>query len=602
MKKAINLFIVALTTLCLGSCAKNFETLNTDPNQFVKASPEALIQIAVKRTGDLIGSSGLNSGININTWEIANFAEAGARYTANDQNIWQNSYVSILQNLVQVEKDYGADSTFINRVQIAKIWKAYVYSILVGYYGPIPIAEANNQNNLNVVNFESEDTVYTKILGMLKEAGSKINDTKTKDKLSYDVVYGNTANPLLSWKKFANTLRLRIALRCRKNLGGVADAAIQELMANETNLIGSEAETAKVPYENVFGNENPYYKTYIRAAFTGNFPRMTDMMLMYLKSYKDPRMYTYFDTVKLVNRYRVTDTVTSTADDSLRVITYPIPHYGLVKSNTKLPGWGATLAGGIDPQGQINTGGLNGASAYSMVSLNILNNPVRPIIILSFAEAQFLKAQAAILSLGGAQNAETYYNSGIDANFAFWGISTTLRDAYKAGNGIKFGTTGVGLWNYLHIVNANIPAGDINKIYFQSWLNYYPDQPFDAWCLQRQTRVLNLSPHTNPGFPSLLYQDIPDRGVYSVTVSTQNPTGYAGALNLLGATGYADETSNPYIPLKFEAPYKVPDFNAIPAFYDLSGMNKWYGSTIQSVRAAGLAVGFTVIITKTYKP
>jgi hypothetical protein len=49
-------------------------------------------------------------------------------------------------------------------------------------------------------------------------------------------------------------------------------------------------------------------------------------------------------------------------------------------------------------------------------------------------------------------------------------------------------------------------------------------------------------------------------------------------------------------------PYKVPDFNAMSVYYDLSGMNKWYGTTIESVRAAGLASGFTVNVTKTYKP
>jgi hypothetical protein len=598
MKKTAYLFIVIIITL--SSCTKGFKDLNTDPTQFVNVAPEALISTAVKRTGDLIGSAGLNSGINVNMWEIANFIEAGARYSANDQGVWQTSYVNILQNLTQIEKDHGTDTLFTNRVQIARIWKAYIYSILVGFFGPIPIAEANNPAHLNAINFEAEDSVYAKILSMLKEASSKIDITKVADKLTYDVVFGTSPNPLSGWKKFANTLRLRIALRCRKNLAGVADVAIQELMANEANLINSEAETAKVPYENVNNNENPYYRYYIKGAFSGNFPRMTDMMFIYLRSYKDPRMNYFFDSVKLVNRYRVTDTVTSLNDDSLRIITYPIPHYGLNKSNAVLPGW--NLAGQISPQGQTNSGGLTGASAYSMVSLNILNSPTRPVIILGYAEAQFLKAQAAILGFGGSQSAESYYTSGIDANFAFWGVSSALRDAYKAGNGIKFGTTGVGFWNYLHIVKADIPAGDINKIYYQTWLAYFPDQPFDAWCLQRQTRVLNLSPHTTPGYPTLLFQDIPDRAVYPITINQQNPTGYNGALPLLGAASFADETTNPYIRLKFEAAYTVPDYNAMPAFYDNSGANKWYGTTIQSVQAAAAAIGFTVIITRTYKP
>ncbi|MEY3411697.1 MAG: hypothetical protein RIQ70_383 [Bacteroidota bacterium] len=602
MKKTINFLFVLLVIIIQFSCTKNFEELNTDPTQFIKATPEALLAVSVKRTGDWVGATGLNSGINVNMWEIANFGSAVGRYANGDQGVWQNFYVNILQNLTQIETQYGSDSLYRNRVQIARIWKAYVYSILTGYFGSIPITEANNPNNLNVINFDSEDSAYVKILGMLKTASTTINVNSTTDKLAYDVVYGTSANQLLNWRKFANTLRLKIALRCRRNLGALANAEVQDVMANESNLIGAESETAKVAYENVIGNENPYYKTYIRPNFASFFPRMSDIMFMYLRSYKDPRINYYFDSVRLTSRYRVTDTVSSTADDSLRVITYPIPHYGIPKSNRLLPGWTPQLTGGIDPQGQPNNGGLNGVSAYSMYSLKILNNPVRPLIVLGFAEAQFLKAQARILNLGGSQTAESYYNAGIDANFAFWGIPSTLRDAYKAGNGIKFGTTGIGLWNYLHLVNANIPAGDINKIYHQLWLNYFPDQPFDGWCLQRQTRVLNLSPHTNPSYASLLFQDIPGRGFYPSTVSAQNPTGYNGALLQMGIPNFTEETTNPYNNLKFAMPYTVPDFNNMRVYYDLSGINKWYGNTIQSVRAAGLSSGFTVIVTKTYKP
>lgn len=603
MKKNICLFI--LLAFLFASCTKRFENLNTDPTQFTKVSPEASIAIAVKRTGDMIGSSGLNSGINVNMWEIANFIEAGARYAANDQGIWQTSYVNILENLVQVEKNYGNDSAFANRVQIARIWKAYVYSILVGYYGPIPMEDANNLDNLSTVNFVSENDAYAKILVMLKDAGTRIN--VNKDKLTYDVVYGTASSQLLSWKKFANTLRLRIALRCRRNLGGVADAAVQEAMADEANLINSEAETAKVSYENTNNNNNPYYRYYIQGNFTGGpFPKMADMMFVYLRSYKDPRINYFFDSVALATRPRITDTLTSTQDDSLRVVTYPVPHYGLNKSNAILSGWSATLAGGTSPQGQTNgtSGGAAnpvGTSAYSPIARSIYTNPARPIIVLGYSEAQFLKAQAAALGLGGSRTAEAYYTSGIDANFAFWGASSAEREAYKAVNGVKFGTTGTGFWNYLHIVKADLPAGDINKIYFQQWLSYYPDQPFDAWCLQRQTRVLNLSPHTTPAFSTLLFQDIPDRGMYPLTVSSQNPVGYQQALQFLGAAGFSDESVNPYLKLKFEAPYTVPDYNAIPAYYDNSAAMKWYGTTIQSLQSAAAASGFTFQIVKTYK-
>ena len=436
MNKRIYLFLVVLLTIGLSSCTKKFEELNTDPTQFINATPEALLAVSVKRTGDWVGATGLNNGINVNMWEIANFGSAVGRYANGDQGVWQNFYVNILQNLTQIETQFGKDPLYANRVQIARIWKAYVYSILTGYFGSIPLTEANNSNYLTEINFESEDSAYVKILRILKTASTTIDVNSIKDRLSYDVVYGTSGTQLQNWVKFANTLRLKIALRCRRNLGSLADSEVRDVMGNEAALISTENETAKVAYENVIGNENPYYKTYIRSNFTSFFPRMSDIMFMYLRSYKDPRINYYFDSVRLTNRFRVTDTVLNPTRDSLYVINYPIPHYGIVKSKILLPGWTPQLTGGVDPQlAAANNGGINGVSAYSMFSSRILNNPTRPLIVLSFAEAQFLKAQARIQNLGGNETAENYYTSGIDANFAFWGIPATLRDKYKAGRG-----------------------------------------------------------------------------------------------------------------------------------------------------------------------
>ena len=189
MNKIIYLFLVLLVTAGLSSCTKKFEQLNTDPTQFINATPEALLAVSVKRTGDWVGATGLNNGINVNMWEIANFGTAVGRYANGDQGVWQNFYVNILQNLTQIETQFGKDPLYTNRVQIARIWKAYVYSILTGYFGSIPLTEANNANYLTEINFESEDSAYVKILRMLKTASTTIDVNNTKDRLKYDVVY-----------------------------------------------------------------------------------------------------------------------------------------------------------------------------------------------------------------------------------------------------------------------------------------------------------------------------------------------------------------------------------------------------------------------------
>ena len=148
MNKIKYLFFVLLVIINLPSCTKKFEELNTDPTQFVNATPEALLATSIKRTGDWVGATGINNGINVNMWEIANFGSANGRYANGDQGVWQNFYVGVLQNITQIETQFSKDTLFSNRVQIARIWKAYVYSILTGYFVSIPITEGNNANYL----------------------------------------------------------------------------------------------------------------------------------------------------------------------------------------------------------------------------------------------------------------------------------------------------------------------------------------------------------------------------------------------------------------------------------------------------------------------
>src|SRR6202000_2888783 len=214
---------------------KNFTNLNQDPNKFASVSPESTIEAAVRTLNMQMSTYNYTK-----YWDIANQIWEGSRYDVTDGGAWKNIYNNALENLDQTIVTYGSDSIYHNRVEIARILKWYSFSILVGQFGPLPVTQANNLNYLNSVAFDSEDSVYSYILDSLKDAASQI--LPTGDKLTYDVVYNGN---LTSWVHFANTLRLKVALRCMKNLNAKAIANITDCMANESNLIGSEAETAK---------------------------------------------------------------------------------------------------------------------------------------------------------------------------------------------------------------------------------------------------------------------------------------------------------------------------------------------------------------------
>lgn len=585
-----------LSMFVLGACTKNFQQINTDPISFPTASPEAIMNNVFKRTNDALAYKNQEIGHWIYLTRIG-----GGRYDVSDGGFWQNMYVNVLENIQQVFNQYGNDTGFVNRIQIARIWQSYVYSMLAANYGPIPTTQANNINNLTSVLFESEDSVYFRVLTTLKDAAAKID--LTKDKMAYDVIYGGD---LLKWKKFANTLRLKIALRCMKNLGNVATSAIQEVMADEANTISAETESAKMSYENVTGNEHPFWRIEIKPyTRRDDLPKLSDYLLNFFRAYKDPRLYVWYDSVPLANRAIIQDTLSSTADDSLRVVTYPIPYYGIPKTPTPNNIWTlpTTVPPGVPSGPAITT--------YSTVSGNIFGTSAssvaqaaRPILILNYAESNFLKAEAAILGLGGSKSAEQYYTAGIDANFAYWGVTdTAAKRIYKEMRGIQFGTAGAGFANYLGMVRTDIPMDDINKIWIQEWLNYWPDQGMDFWSLQRRTQVLQLPPHTNPTLSvSTPYEDMPLRGTYPTTISSLNPDGYKDALSKLGVGTLNEEQYNPYIQLHFVKPFTPVNWAAVAVNFDLTYLEKWYGNTIEELKAASQAGGFNYTIVNTYKP
>lgn len=534
--KKLTIYISVL--LFSWGCTRDFASMNKDSSQFGSATPEASIHAANR---NLVLQLGNMNGTRF--WDLSHLAIAGTRYDVTDNGFWQNIYQGVLGNLTQVELNYGADSIYRNRVQVARIMKAYTYSILTGIYGPVPMTQANNTDYLSNVLFDDEDDVYTYSLNTLKDAAGNLNPSR--DKLTYDAIFSGDIN---KWIKFANSLRLKIALNILENpkLKQFAEGHIREVMQNEGALMSSDADAAKMPFENVSGNENPYFQRYVKsnnfwpynANSTNAGPKMSEFLSTFFRSYPDPRMKVYYDSVPTANRALITDTLTSLNDDSLRIVQYPIDYLGMPLANTKLTGWNAFL----NPNQGVDLGS-NDQKAFSAVTPAIMQ-VTRPYVIMSYAEVLFLKAEAAYRGYGSG-SAESYYNEGIAANFRAWNISSADLGNYMKVDGVKWGTEGNPFWNYLHLVKPAIPAGNLNKIYAQRWLNYFPDGAFDCWCLQRRTLVFDLPPHTNPGGYSSYsstptYADIPGRGSYPTSVPTLNPQGYNSGLKLLNVTSGND--------------------------------------------------------------
>jgi hypothetical protein len=587
MKKYIQIILVML--MAIGqSCTKNFDKINSNPSQFYSPEPEPVFTGVVKATADRMAQA--NDGF---LWTQSNLmVSGGANYQTGDDATWTTYYTNILGNLTQLKNTYKDNPAYANRMFIEDIWECYIYATLVGTYGPIPYSKAM-QGQFGAVAYDDENAIYASLLERLKKDANGI--TLTGDKLVQDIVFNaDLANSLLHWKKFANSLRLRLALRCQRNQPTLAAAAITELMANEGQLLSANTDNVTMPYGVGEGNEARYYINYIKNNLTNanqgtaNVPRLSDELYLYFRSYNDPRMKAYFDPINIlattstssgfnVAPFITLDTLSRAANDSLTIVNYKIPYYGMARQQKLLPTW--TVFANVYPGGGNNTNA--NVPKPNLFAQNYA------FVFMNYAEVCFLKAEAAQLGYTGTKSAEQYYYDGINANCAVWGITGAEATAYLAQNGIKWNTIGKGYNHPTGLVNANIPD-NLTRIWVQEWINFYLDGGFDAWCLQRRSNAINLWPNTSPNTVYFTtYADMPDRWQYPNVEIINNGAGYAEGKGKLSGTDRPDTRLN------FAAsPPRVNWANA-RVFVDKSIYQKWYGTTMESLIASG--VPYTIV-------
>ena len=137
---------------------------------------------------------------------------------------------------------------FPNVKQFARIWRAYLISEFTDNFGPYAIEGFMGENPV----FNSEKEVYAFILKELKEASEAI-DTSVEaegDEGSCDT-FGNNFNAT-KWKKLANSLRMRYAMRL--SVVDPATARSEFSAAEGLNVITTQDEIFAVPENNGWDN------------------------------------------------------------------------------------------------------------------------------------------------------------------------------------------------------------------------------------------------------------------------------------------------------------------------------------------------------------
>lgn len=174
----------------------------------------------------------------------------------------------------------SANGSNANQIAVSRIAKAYTYWWMTDRWGDIPYSQAlKGKENFSPV-YDTQASIYTDLFKELKEAQAQFDGgTAVKGDI---LLAGNATR----WKKFANSIRMVMALRISKVDPAKGKAEFASAMAD--GVFTSNADNVKYTYLSELNNEHPLYNNYI----TNNRKdwAVSDVFMAQLKKTSDPRL------------------------------------------------------------------------------------------------------------------------------------------------------------------------------------------------------------------------------------------------------------------------------------------------------------------------
>jgi hypothetical protein len=349
---------------------------------------------------------------------------------------------------------------------LANVVWVLVFHRVTDYWGPIPYFQAGIP--AKTVPYDPQDKIYDDFFKRLSAAVAVLK-TKTTEKPygDFDLMYKGDVS---KWIKFANTLRLRLALRISKVDPARAKTEAEAAVADGT-LATSPDEDAYVQRA-IKGDDN----NGLSIMSDWNEFRMSASMESVLKGYSDPRMPVYYlPAVKTGTFEGQRNGLTATQLTQAINLHNANSHAGPRWSSTAYPG------------------GINGH----------LSTPQN---VMAVAEAYFLRAEGALLGWNMSGTAQSLYESGITNSLKQWGIT----DAAVITSYINSTATPIAPNDFLNsppVTNIPVKWGATlaiqnEQIALQKWLAMYPDG-MEAWADYRRSRYLKLYPVANSDNPDV---------------------------------------------------------------------------------------------------
>jgi hypothetical protein len=469
--------LLASGVVLASSCTNDFEEINTDKNTVATIGPAELPFLFARAISAVPWND--QTAQNLYADQYAQYFANNTAYFPTDRltinmswanGPWNKQYTVIVPQLQTLFENTDPASS---EHALANIWWVYSFHRVTDYWGPIPYSKAGVPGTS--VPYDAQSAIYDDFFKRLDAAVEVLKTKPATEKPfgDFDLIYGGAVT---KWIKFANTLRLRLAIR-------ISEVDPTRARAEAEAAVAAGVFTTS-PEDDALAKKNVIDRNPISVMSEWNEFRMTASMESALVGYADPRLPVYFIPAKKTGTY-----------EGLRN--------------------GLSIAQLGDAKNKPDANSHVGPRWTDPVSGGVASFLTTPSNVMCTAEAYFLRAEGALLGWNMGGTAKAMYETGISNSMKQWGITDATAVA-----------------NYMNSLNTPIPPADflnsralsdvpvkfnegdadiaLEQIAMQKWLALFPDG-VEAWADFKRADALPLYPVANSDNP-----DITDPSVQTI--------------------------------------------------------------------------------------
>jgi len=517
MRKIFRFLFLTLTVIT-GGCDKDFVAVNTNPTQPNSLDPAYLMANAEVSSAIPVvyyqlplcqqvihPFTGVAEGGNHNveydnnastTFDFLYNGSGNGSTVTGASTSTVNGPVALLADVIHQTKDNAGRSNLYN---MARIWRAYVFMILVDTYGDVPYSQAGQGflGGVSLPKYDNQAAIYADLVNELTQATAALDASKPIE--SGDVLYkGNIAQ----WKRLGNSLLVRAGMRYSKIDAAKAQSIVSAAFA--AGVLQSNADNAYVAFNSTFNSP------------TGGWIQGTERANMYLAK-------------------PFVDSLTRTSDPRLGVIAvlYANPGGSIATGTTGAEDTDPTHQLGMPlgyNEASINTApGFPGKAAtgwkYSQLNRRTVGRIDIPEFFITYGQTQLLLAEAAVRGWISADPA-VLYASGVRAHMdqmKLYDPSATIaasaQDAWLAANPYD-------------------AANALQQINTQYWIASFLNGT-EAWANFRRSGYPTLAPNPYPGADPAVKGAFVHRLQYPLREASANTANYNAAVSDIGGDNMA---------------------------------------------------------------